>query len=53
MDEKYSALFTPWKIGNVEIKNRIVMTSMGGTSIFGPVLHGRHLSIWMAGALPL
>ena len=24
MDEKYSALFTPWKIGNVEIKNRIV-----------------------------
>lgn len=35
MDQKYKALFTPWKIGNVEIKNRIVMTSMGGTSIFG------------------
>ena len=35
MDNKYSALFTPWKIGNLEIKNRIVMTSMGGTSIFG------------------
>ena len=35
MDEKYNALFTPWKIGNVEIKNRIVMTSMGGTSLFG------------------
>ena len=35
MDEKYSALFTPWKIGNVEIKNRIVMTSMGGTDLFG------------------
>lgn len=35
MDQKYNALFTPWKIGNVEIKNRIVMTSMGGTSIFG------------------
>ena len=35
MDEKYSALFTPWKIGNVEIKNRIVMCSMGGTSLFG------------------
>jgi 2-enoate reductase len=35
MDSKYEALFTPWKIGNVEIKNRIVMTSMGGTSIFG------------------
>ncbi len=35
MDQKYEPLFTPWKIGNVEIKNRIVMTSMGGTSIFG------------------
>lgn len=29
MNEKYSALFTPWKIGNVEIKNRIVQPSMG------------------------
>ena len=35
MDSKYSALFTPWKIGNVEIKNRIVMCPMGGTSLFG------------------
>ena len=35
MDEKYKALFTPWKIGNVEIKNRIVMCPMGGTSLFG------------------
>ena len=35
MDQKYSALFTPWKIGNVEIKNRIVMCPMGGTSLFG------------------
>ena len=35
MDEKYSALFTPWKIGNVEIKNRIVLCPMGGTSLFG------------------
>jgi len=35
MEEKYASLFTPWKIGNVEMKNRIVMTSMGGTSIFG------------------
>ena len=35
MDQKLEPLFTPWKIGNVEIKNRIVMTSMGGTSIFG------------------
>ncbi len=35
MDKSVETLFTPWKIGNVEIKNRIVMTSMGGTSIFG------------------
>ncbi|MGN0790853.1 MAG: 2-enoate reductase, partial [Christensenellales bacterium] len=35
MDSKYESLFTPWKIGNCEIKNRIVLTSMGGTSIFG------------------
>ena len=35
MNEKYNALFTPWKIGNVEIPNRIVQCSMGGTSLFG------------------
>ena len=35
MDERIAPLFTPWKIGNVEIKNRFVMTSMGGTSLFG------------------
>ena len=35
MDAKYEALFTPWKVGNVEIKNRIVMCPMGGTSLFG------------------
>ena len=35
MDQKYAPLFSPWKIGDLEIKNRIVMTSMGGTSIFG------------------
>ncbi len=35
MDERLQPLFTPWKIGNCEIKNRIVMTSMGGTSLFG------------------
>ncbi len=34
-DEKYSSLFTPWKIGNLEIKNRIVLCPMGGTSLFG------------------
>ena len=28
MNEKYNALFTPWKIGNVEIKNRIVQLSL-------------------------
>ncbi len=33
--QNYEALFTPWKIGNVEIKNRIVMCPMGGTSLFG------------------
>ena len=35
MNKELNSLFTPWKIGNVEIKNRIVLTSMGGTSIFG------------------
>lgn len=35
MNKTYEPLFTPFKIGNLEIKNRIVMTSMGGTSIFG------------------
>ncbi|MBQ3228652.1 MAG: FAD-dependent oxidoreductase [Clostridia bacterium] len=35
LDPKYEALFTPWKVGNVEIKNRIVMCPMGGTSLFG------------------
>ena len=35
MDKRYEALFTPWKIGNVEIKNRIVLCPMGGTSLFG------------------
>ena len=35
MQAKYEALFTPWKIGNVEIKNRIVLCPMGGTSLFG------------------
>lgn len=35
MDQKLNPLFTPWKIGNCEIKNRIVLTSMGGTDLFG------------------
>ncbi|MFR5382739.1 MAG: hypothetical protein ACLTGM_11260 [Oscillospiraceae bacterium] len=35
MKESYKPLLTPWKIGKVEIKNRIVLTSMGGTDLFG------------------
>ncbi len=35
MNKIYEPLFTPWKIGNVEIKNRIVVCPMGGTSLFG------------------
>ncbi len=35
MDTKYEALFTPWNIGKVQIKNRIVLCPMGGTSLFG------------------
>ena len=35
MDTRLSPLFTPWKIGNCEIKNRFVLTSMGGTDLFG------------------
>ena len=35
MNKIYEPLFTPWKIGNVEIKNRIVLCPMGGTSLFG------------------
>ena len=44
MNEKYNALFTPWKIGNVEIKNRIVQCSMGGTSLFG-WMEPNHLTV--------
>lgn len=35
MDAKLTPLFTPWRIGNCEIKNRIVLTSMGGTNLLG------------------
>ena len=35
MNQKYDALFTPWKVRDVEIKNRIVLCPMGGTSLFG------------------
>ena len=33
METKYEPLFQPWKIGNVEIKNRIVMLPMEGTNM--------------------
>ena len=35
MNPKLQPLLTPWKIGNCEIKNRFVLTSMGGTDLFG------------------
>ena len=35
MKKEQEILLTPWKIGNCEIKNRIVLTSMGGTDLFG------------------
>ena len=35
MRQEVEALFTPWKVGNLEIKNRIVLAPMGGTCIFG------------------
>ena len=35
MKKQYEALFTPWKIRDLEIKNRIVLAPMGGTCIFG------------------
>ena len=45
MDTRLEPLFTPWKIGNCEIKNRIVLTSMNFPAapfllgvILGPML---------------
>ena len=35
MKKDFETLFTPWKIGDLEIKNRIVVCPMGGTSLFG------------------
>ncbi len=35
MKQEYKSLFTPWKIRDLEIKNRIVLAPMGGTCIFG------------------
>ena len=33
MNQIYESLFTPWKVGNVEIKNRVVMLPMEGTNM--------------------
>lgn len=33
MDKRYEPLFTPWKVGNLEIKNRFVLCPMEGTNI--------------------
>ena len=33
MDPRYEPLFTSWKVGNVEIKNRVVMVPMEGTNM--------------------
>ena len=35
MNKIYEPLFTPFNIGDVEIPNRIVQCSMGGTTLFG------------------
>ena len=35
MRKELEVLLTPWKIGSCEIKNRFVLTSMGGTDLFG------------------
>lgn len=35
MEKRLEPLFTPWKIGKCEIKNRVVLTSMGGTNLLG------------------
>lgn len=37
MQGRYEALFTPMKIGGADVKNRIVLCAMGGTS---PIGHG-------------
>ena len=35
MNKDLQILLTPWKIRDLEIKNRIVLTSMGGTNLLG------------------
>ena len=35
MQERYLSLFSPVKIGRVTLKNRVILTAMGGTSFLG------------------
>ena len=35
MSERYAALFSPIKIGGVTLKNRVILTAMGGTGLLG------------------
>ncbi len=35
MEKELQPLFTPWKIGDLTVKNRIVLAPMGGTCLFG------------------
>ncbi len=35
MEGRYEALFSPIKIGGVTLKNRVILTAMGGTGLFG------------------
>ena len=34
MPEKYSSLFSPVSIGNVTLRNRVILTAMGGIIIW-------------------
>ena len=33
--DRYPSLFSPIKIGGVTLKNRVILTAMGGTGLFG------------------
>ena len=46
MKEIYKSLFTPFKIGNVKIKNRFVMCPMTGTAIIMSSIMRLKNSIW-------
>ena len=35
MEGRYEALFSSIKIGGVTLKNRVILTAMGGTGLFG------------------